>query len=247
MIPARMDSKRFPGKVLWEFKGFPMIEHVYRRATLVIDPKNIFITSSDSIILNHMNKIGANTIRSNKSHLDGTSRCAEALNNLNYRFIIVLQADEILIDTDHIHTIRNEIIRNSTGKFWNLVSRLEIKSDLYNLNVVKSIVEPNGTINSIFREPPSNGVKYRDIYKIMGVIAYEKQSIIQLNKDLKSSPLGQENTIEQLKILSGSSPLHSVKVNYSYPSINTKADIELVENFIATNLRQQTILKHYVK
>lgn len=248
MIPARMDSKRFPGKVLWEFRGLPMIEHVYRRATLVVDPKNIFVTSADSIILNHMNKIGARTIRSTKEHHDGTSRCAEALSNLNYKFVIVLQADEILIDTDHIISILNAIKSNSSGKFWNLVSRLENESDLYNVNVVKSIVENNGTIKSIFRDPPSNVLNSENMFKIMGVIAYEKQSITQLTKDSESFEFLQENNnIEQLKILNSSSTLHGVNVDYSYPSINTKTDIELVETFINNSVRQNMIFKQYVK
>jgi 3-deoxy-manno-octulosonate cytidylyltransferase (CMP-KDO synthetase) len=247
MIPARMGSKRFPGKVLWEFKGLPMIEHVYRRATLVIDPKNIFITSADSIILNHMNKIGANTVRSTKEHPDGTSRCAEALSNLNYQFVIVLQADEILIDTDHIISILNAIKNNPSGKFWNLVSRLETESDLNNINVVKSIVEDNGEITSIFREPPSNKLNSENMYKIMGVIAYDKRSIIQLTEDSESFAFLQGSSIEQLQILNSSSTLHSVKVDYSYPSINTKSDIGLVESFINNSLRQQMIFKYYVK
>jgi 3-deoxy-manno-octulosonate cytidylyltransferase (CMP-KDO synthetase) len=247
MIPARMDSKRFPGKVLWEFRGLPMIEHVYRRATLVMNPKNVYVTSADSIILNHMTKIGASTIRSNRGHHDGTSRCAEALSNLDYQFVIVLQADEILIDTDHILSILNAIKSNPFGKFWNLVSRLETESDLYNINIVKSIVEDNGTITSIFREPPSNQLKSENLYKIMGVIAYEKQGIIQLTKDSEAFAFLQESNIEQLKILNSSHALHSVKVDYSYPSINTKTDIKLVESFIDNSVRQKVIFKNYVE
>ena len=32
IIPARMDSSRYPGKPLIEIEGLPMIEHVRRRA-----------------------------------------------------------------------------------------------------------------------------------------------------------------------------------------------------------------------
>ena len=34
IIPARLDSERLPGKVLKDFLGMPMIEHVWRRAQL---------------------------------------------------------------------------------------------------------------------------------------------------------------------------------------------------------------------
>ena len=34
VIPARLDSERLPGKVLKDFLGMPMIEHVWRRAQL---------------------------------------------------------------------------------------------------------------------------------------------------------------------------------------------------------------------
>jgi len=34
IIPAHMASIRFPGKVLFPFFGYPLIEHVRRRALL---------------------------------------------------------------------------------------------------------------------------------------------------------------------------------------------------------------------
>ena len=34
IIPARMESSRFPGKPLARILGIPMIGHVYKRATM---------------------------------------------------------------------------------------------------------------------------------------------------------------------------------------------------------------------
>ena len=43
LIPARLDGVRLPNKVLMDFCGVPMVEHVRRRATLNSSNANLFV------------------------------------------------------------------------------------------------------------------------------------------------------------------------------------------------------------
>tara|TARA_B100001027_G_C15983811_1_gene205310 strand:- start:235 stop:480 length:246 start_codon:yes stop_codon:yes gene_type:complete len=59
-IEARMNSKRFPGKVMKKINNIPIIEHIYYRAnkSKIID-KIVVITSknkSDNELTNHLKK-----------------------------------------------------------------------------------------------------------------------------------------------------------------------------------------------
>ena len=48
VIPARLDSERLPGKVLKDFLGIPMIEHVWRRTQLT-NPLLETVIATDNI------------------------------------------------------------------------------------------------------------------------------------------------------------------------------------------------------
>jgi len=49
-IPARLESRRFPGKILVNIYAIPMIEHVRRRAILSGIFKEVFIVTSSNTI-----------------------------------------------------------------------------------------------------------------------------------------------------------------------------------------------------
>ena len=240
-----MDSVRFPGKVLRKFLDMPMIEHVYRRACIALDSKDVYITTNDAAIISHMKSIGANVIISSQQHNDGTSRAAEAAGTLNYDFIVVLQADEILIDPDHLIHLINEIKTNPEIKFWNLVTSLDSESELHDGNIVKCALNVNGDIMFIFRQNPFNSLEHKIFKKIMGTIAFEKESLKSLAA-FSDSTCQIANSTEQLKILEYGNTLHGVFVDNSYPSINVVSDISVVKKFSEENLTQMKILNKYV-
>ena len=47
IIPSHLASVRFPGKILFEFHGLPMIEHVRRRALLSMHINNVYVATCD--------------------------------------------------------------------------------------------------------------------------------------------------------------------------------------------------------
>ena len=51
-IPARYGSTRFPGKPLKEINGLTMLEHCYKRASLVKNIEFVFVASADKKISN---------------------------------------------------------------------------------------------------------------------------------------------------------------------------------------------------
>ena len=52
IIPARMESTRFPGKPMFKIKGTPMIEHVFQRASLFKNWEQLYVTTCDKEIRN---------------------------------------------------------------------------------------------------------------------------------------------------------------------------------------------------
>ena len=93
VIPARLNSLRFPKKILFNIKGLPMLEHVRRRVLLSKKVDNVFIATCDNEIKNVMESFGANVIMTSAKHLNGTSRVAEAIENIDCKCYSI-QGDE---------------------------------------------------------------------------------------------------------------------------------------------------------
>ena len=62
IIPARVSSTRFPNKVLLDFYGIPMIEHVRKRSLLSKSITNVFVATCDDIISDKIKLFGGEVI-----------------------------------------------------------------------------------------------------------------------------------------------------------------------------------------
>ena len=244
VIPARKNSLRFPAKVLWKFKGIPMLEHVYQRACLAMSPEHVYITSNDKEILNFAESIGANSIRSYRTHDNGTSRTAEVAQTMRYDFVIILQADEILIDPKHLKSMIKAIKNKRDEYCFNLITKIQNINQLNDTNVVKCVISNNQTIKSLHREISAHALNLKYIYKVMGIIAFERNFLLNLAQ-LPDQSLQKYLSIEQLKVIECGYNLYGVAVDTSYPSINTIKDVMEVQRYLDGNARQRNILQLY--
>ena len=71
VIPARYESVRFPGKLLCDIAGKPMIEHVWQSA-VASDAGEIFIATDNNMIQEVASSFGANVVMTSKEHNSGS-------------------------------------------------------------------------------------------------------------------------------------------------------------------------------
>ena len=68
VIPARMDSSRYPGKPLLNIENIPMIEHVRRRALLCEGFSKVLVATCDIEIKNIVESFGGDVIMTSDTH-----------------------------------------------------------------------------------------------------------------------------------------------------------------------------------
>ena len=85
IIPARMKSTRFPGKVLKKIKNKTILERVFNKCSKVFNKKNIFIATPDLEIINFCKNKNYLYIKTSSSCLTGTDRLYEVAKKLNYK------------------------------------------------------------------------------------------------------------------------------------------------------------------
>ena len=133
IIPARFNSTRLKGKALMKIGEKTMIEHVYSRASEVLD--NLVVATDDKNIFDTVNNFRGNVVLTKKDHLNGTSRCLEAVDiwskklKKNFNYIINIQGDEPLLHEDHITKVI-ECFNDSKTEFATIAQKLNSSDNL---------------------------------------------------------------------------------------------------------------------
>lgn len=245
VIPARLESERLPNKVLLEFMGKSMIEHVWQRAKLV-EPKIEIVVATDSeLIKTKCDQFGAVTILTENNHINGLSRVGEVSKYLKWDFYIVLQADEILIEPKNLESLIDTINSNLNFDFYNLITGMDKVSELNDENTVKCIIRNNNSIINFTRKSISvapEPIQLNFTKKVCGVFAISNKTL----EIVTSSPATQielAESIEQMKIIELGFKILGVKVEKNYPSVNTKDDALAVLEIMKSSKKQKTILR----
>ena len=108
IIPARYNSKRFPGKPLVKIKGISMIEWTYRNASLS-DLDNLYVATDDKRIFEEVVRFRGNVVLTSTQHTSGTSRIVEAVEKIPEKselgIIVNIQGDEPNIEKELINGV----------------------------------------------------------------------------------------------------------------------------------------------
>ena len=145
LIPARIESKRFYGKLLEKLSGVPIILRTYQSAleTNVFD--DVFVVTHNDEIIDLMKSINGKYLKSSSDHESGTDRIAEVSIDLQYDIIVNLQGDEPFIDKQSLDKLVN-IFKNDFKNeinYASLMKPMNNEQDINNPNNVKVSVDNN--------------------------------------------------------------------------------------------------------
>ena len=141
IIPARLDSSRFPRKVLHKINNKTVIQHIVDKSS-EIKNADIFVATCDEEI---QNQVSCQVLMTSMNHTTATSRVVEAAAQVpEYEYIVLLQGDEILFEPDDINRLIETHINNNnsiTHGVFDLTP--EDKNDT---SVVKAVINNNAII-----------------------------------------------------------------------------------------------------
>jgi 3-deoxy-manno-octulosonate cytidylyltransferase (CMP-KDO synthetase) len=245
IIPARMRSSRYPGKILLPIHGLPMIEHVRRRALLCKKFSEVVVATCDVEIADVVRKYSGNVVMTSEDHISGTTRVAEAVSSMDCSHVLLLQGDEPLLVPQHLESLIDFVINEPNIDVWNLVGSLESAGELERNSFVKCVIGNHNQILYCFRRTPSISsfeVQNKYIRKMLGVISYRKDFLLKL-ASMPSTPIEISESIEQMRIIENGFKLNYVEVNPSLPSINEPHELGEVLDYLNKNPEQIKLLK----
>ena len=247
IIPARLNSSRYPGKPLINIKGLPMIEHVRRRVSLCKKLKRVIVATCDKEIKQVIEKYGGEVIMTSKNHIMASDRVYEASQKLNCTHIINIQGDEILVIPDDINNMIKHIHKNLNQNFFNAISKINFKQELNNHDIVKCVVSKNNEIlfcsrNFKYHYYEKNFIPFK---KILGILGYSKKGL-EIYSKLKRTPYEKANSIDQSRIIESGYNLKGINFKYGYLGINNKKEEKIVKKIMSYDKIQKHILRKII-
>jgi 3-deoxy-manno-octulosonate cytidylyltransferase (CMP-KDO synthetase) len=229
IIPARIESSRFPRKVLENIGDTPM---VVRTAKIASNIDSVVIATDSQEVIDISDRYNIKAILTSSSHKSGTDRVYEAVTKLDLKEsepIINLQADEPFIEEEVIravleltkkNSIRDDILINSCYKE---IDELEANDP----NIVKVVTDSSDIALYFSRAKipfirDSKDIKYK---AHIGIYGFTKKSL-EIFCNLSHAPIEDIEKLEQLRALHFGYRVAMVEVETKSFGIDTKEDLK---------------------
>jgi len=207
IIPARLESSRFPRKVLANDTGKPMVVHVCDAARAVTMIRRVAVASDSQEVLDAVRRHGYEGVETSKDHENGTSRIAQAaeLMDLPGESIVVNpQADEPELEPALIEAAIGELTR-SKAPMATAASPMAPGDDPEDPNLVKVVVGVAGRALYFSRAPipfnrDSDTEPAAPMLKHVGLYVY-RRSFLDEFLALPPTPLERTEKLEQLRAI----------------------------------------------
>ncbi|MCH4553316.1 3-deoxy-manno-octulosonate cytidylyltransferase [Aestuariibaculum lutulentum] len=229
MIPARYSASRFPGKLMQDLGGKPVILRTYEATVGTGLFDDVFVVTDSEIIYNEIVNNGGKAIMSKKEHECGSDRIAEAVEDLDIDIVINVQGDEPFTDKESLSKLIN-VFKDDHDKSIDLASlmvHITEEEDIKNPNTVKVVLDHFNFALYFSRSPipyhrdETVNVKY---YKHKGVYAFRKQAILDFYR-LPMLTLEASEKLEQLRYLEYGKRIKMVETDVEGVEIDTPEDL----------------------
>ena len=209
IVPCRLESKRFPRKLLHKIKGRPLLIWVAEQITRAAPGVELWFAVDDRLLADCLAPGGYRTVMTRADHASGTDRIAEANRAVRAERVINVQADEPLVSAGQIRMLSSLI--SGPADMATLATRFSSASDFHNPNQVKVVCDANGRAIYFSRAPipyPRDlGGKVDDrwvganpCYKHLGLYAY-KAALLDEFAGLPVGRLEEIERLEQLRVI----------------------------------------------
>jgi len=244
IIPARMDSSRFPGKPLAKIGDIPMIGHVYFRSKMSRTLTEVYIATCDQEIMDYAREIGCDSVMTKASHERASDRSAEALEKIEERtgkkvdIVVMIQGDEPMVRPEMIDEAVEPLIKDKSILVTNLMGSIDTQEEQQDPNEVKVVVDEDGFALYFSREPipswkkaSSKAQKAVPMTKQVCIIPFRRDFLYKFIR-LKPTTLEEIESIDMLRALEHGYRVKMVLSKFKTYSVDTPEDLREVEQII---------------
>ena len=230
VIPARLASKRLPGKVLEKIGDKSVLQWVVSKV-MASQANAVWVATEDQEIRDHLGKLCPVFLTG--QHPNGTFRVAEvARQAVDFDIIINVQGDEPFVNPSVIdHLI--EALHSTESDIATVVTPFHHAADLFDYNRVKVVMDAKNNALYFSRQaiPGHRDLPYHDwlshttYYQHVGIYGF-KREVLPMLVHLPEAPLERTESLEQLRWLYHGYDIHCLTINEASRGIDTIEDLE---------------------
>ncbi len=238
VIPARYESTRLPGKPLLEIAGRPLVEHVYRRASLVEGVERVLVATDDERVARVVSGFGGTAVLTSPTHASGTDRLAEVAAGLDCDLVVNVQGDEPLIEPAMIQDAIAAVAADPTVPMSTIRRPIEDETEFLSPHVVKVVVDRDGDALYFSRSPiphdrdEGGRLRVGAAFKHIGLYVYRRECLLRLAR-LEATPLERLERLEQLRALEHGIRIKTVETRFDSIGVDTPEDLARVRALLS--------------
>ena len=215
IVPCRLESTRFPRKLLHPIKGKPLVLWVAERITAQAPDYPLWFAVDHELLAKCLEGAGFRAIMTSASHPSGTDRIAEANRTVRASYVLNVQADEPLVSAGQLNALAKLI--QGDCPMATLCTPFKTAADFANPNQVKVVMSQTGRAlyfsRSLMPCARDLGGKVDDAWlaanpclKHLGLYAYQAD-FLEKFVALPPGKLEQIEKLEQLRALENGYPI----------------------------------------
>lgn len=233
VIPARFGSTRFPGKVLANLGGKPIVQWVWERA-VKSKADDVIVATDDEKVASAVRAFGGKVAMTSPSHPSGSDRVWEAAGKTGADIIINIQGDEPLMPPEIINALINAMSSEPAPDMATAVVPCPRAEYERNPNIVKAVLSKDLYALYFSRSMIPflrDGGTEMETYRHWGIYAYTHNALKKF-VSLPESPLEKCEKLEQLRALENGMRIKVIKTNFSSIGIDTPEDLVKAEEYV---------------
>ena len=217
IIPARMGSNRFPGKVLADVQGQPLVAHVWSRVKAAASISDVLVATDCDEVASVIESIGGTVVRTEGDYPSGSDRVAAVARSVSADVVVNVQADNGEINPSTIDAVVQQFTRDEVQVATPVPEYPQhFKRD--DRSKVKAVVDAEGRATRFTRREAPDGLLHLGVYGF-------RPSVLQRYASWQPGEWELEEQLEQLRLLENGVSIHTVVVDDSTIGVDTPADL----------------------
>lgn len=228
VIPARYAARRFPGKLLADLGGKPVLQRVYEGAISCPRLDRVVVATDDDRIRAAVRAFGGDVALTSSAHVSGTDRVAEVAGRTPCEVIVNIQGDEPFVNPAVLEQVVDPLTGVGGPDMATLCKRIDHRGTFEDPNVVKVVTDDAGMALYFSRSPipcPHREAVVR-AWEHIGIYAYRRSFLLAFSR-MPPGSLEQAEGLEQLRALERGHRIAVVETrDHVGVSIDTPEDLE---------------------
>lgn len=237
VVPARMESSRFPGKVLHKYRGHPLIWHLLNDIRSSRKIHQLVVATDSREIKAALADYDIEVVMTKSHHRTGSDRVNEAARKVGGDIILNIQADCFGLKSALLDRVINSLKVKPKVEFATLGRPITDDNELFDPNVVKLITNKKDQVLWFSRYPLPYLQNVKDGKRVdqwpfmahIGVYFFKRAALKEFGT-WPSSPLEKAESLEQTRILLHEKKIQLFRTESQVVSVDTKDDLKKLDS-----------------